>query len=159
VDAPDWLVDFLDGISLWDAIAIIAVIAAVVWFIAKKGWRGAIAFARAIIATATVIDNVRELPAFIERTDKTLHDHTKQLKGIYHETHKNDGSSIKDAVGRVEEGVAGLHGRMDAVERIVEPLEGSVEALKETAESLTREDESLWAALEDTHNPSEEDDQ
>jgi len=72
-----------------------------------------------------------------------------QVDGIHHETHKNDGSSIKDAVGRVEstakrleEGVAGLHGRMDDVDRQLE--------------KLAREDESLWEALDNTSDPKEE---
>lgn len=139
LDVPDWLVDFLDGVSLWDAIAILGIIVAVVWFIAKKGWRGVMTFARAILATAEVIDNVKELPKFIERTDQTLADHTGQLEGIYHETHNNDGSSIKDQTGRIEVGVKGLHGRMDAVEQSIA--------------TLSKEDESLWAAIEDTQNP------
>jgi len=147
MDTPQWLIDFLDGISLWDAIAIISVITAVVWFIAKKGWRGATAFARAILATATVIDNVKELPAFIERTDarlqqntKALEDHTVQLDGIAHETNPNSGTSMKDALGRLEafakrmeESVEGIHGRLDT-------LESSVA-------NLNDEDKKLWAAV------------
>lgn len=66
----------------------------------------------------------------------------RQVDDIHHETHKNDGSSIKDAMGRVEEGVAGLHGRMDDVDRQLAVL--------------TREDEALWAAIEETQNPEEE---
>jgi len=167
MDVPDWLIDFLDGISLWDAIAFALFIGAIIWFVTKKGWRGIMTFARAILATANVIDNVKVLPDFSEKTTQalehitkvlddhtvTLDEHMAQIKEIYHETHKNNGSSIKDAVdrteeaaSRLEESVEGIHGRLDSLESTVTGLDASVTGLK-------KEDEELWAALDDTQNP------
>ena len=61
-----------------------------------------------------------------------------QIDSIHHETHTNNGSSIKDALGRVEKGVSGLHGRMDDVDRQLT--------------SLAREDEALWREIENTND-------
>jgi len=77
-----------------------------------------------------IVDALVQLPAM-----------KKQIDSIHHETHRNDGSSIKDSTVRIEKSLEGLHGRMDVVERSVE--------------TLAREDESLWAAFEDTQNPEE----
>ena len=55
LDAPPWLVDFLEGISLWDAIIWLAAIAAGFWFIKSKGWRSLIAFARGILNAAEIL--------------------------------------------------------------------------------------------------------
>lgn len=129
-NAPPWLVAWLQGISVWDLILWVVGIAGLILFIRKKGWLWIIAFARAILATAEVIDNVRELPAFIERTDQRHAELALKVEGIYHETHKNDGSSIKDALGRVEEGVAGLHGRLDVVEASVTTLARADEEIR-----------------------------
>lgn len=141
VEAPDWLVDFLGGISLWDAILIIAALVVVILFIKNKGWKTVVALARGIINAAQILEAVQGLPAYIARADERNARLEEKVDGIHHETHKNDGSSIKDAVARVEEGVAGLHGRMDDVDRQLV--------------TLTREDESLWEALEHTQNPEE----
>jgi hypothetical protein len=75
-----------------------------------------------------------QLPDFIERTDLTLRGQDTAIKSIYHETHQNNGSSLKDAVGRVEKGVAGLHLKVaeltaaDAAQAVI------VEALREDLE-------------------------
>lgn len=90
------------------------------------------------------INALGELPEFIARTDKTLHeqntvlaeqnkvlkDHTEKIGEIQHEVQFNNGSSVKDAVTRVEKrqlasnrtqrriekGVAGLYDRADAAD-------------------------------------------
>ena len=54
-----------------------------------------------------------QLPDFIERTDLALQSQDLAIKAIYHETHQNNGSSLKDQVGLVVEGVAALHLRSD----------------------------------------------
>ncbi|AXA97577.1 hypothetical protein CEP17_14765 [Microbacterium sp. PM5] len=116
------------------------------WFIRKKGWRGVVAFARGIINAAEILASVQGLPSYIERADARAeaadkrHDRLEgKVDGIYHETHNNDGSSTKDAVDRVEIGVKGLYGRMDAIE--------------EKVLALSAADEELRAELEDTRNP------
>lgn len=109
LDAPPWLVEWLAGISVWDALLWVAAVVAAIVFIRKKGWRSVIAFARAILATAEVIDNVRELPGFIARTDATLAAQNATLAAqdlkveeIHHEVHYNNGTSVKDSQRRTE---------------------------------------------------------
>lgn len=147
-DAPPWLVDFLDSVSVWDAVVWGAVVVAGVWFIYKKGWQSVIAFARGLVNAAEILASVQGLPAYIERADARAaaadarHDRLEgKVDGIYHETHNNDGSSVKDSVDRIELGVKGLYGRIDTVEN-------KVVALGEA-------DEELRAELEDTRNPKE----
>lgn len=149
LDTPSWAVDLLDGISLWDAITWIAIAAAGIVFIYKKGWRSIIAFARGLINAAEILASVQGLPAYIERADQraaAADQRHNRLEGkvdaIYHETHNNDGSSIKDSVDRIEIGVRGLYGRVDTVEQKVVALSDA--------------DEQIRAELEDTRNPLKE---
>jgi len=53
-----------------------------------------------------LIDALGQLPAFIDRTDA-------RIAEIHHEVNYNNGSSVKDAVSRVEIGVKGLYERVD----------------------------------------------
>lgn len=149
LDAPSWLVDFLDSVSVWDAIVWLALVIAGVVFLYKRGWRSIIAFARGLINAAEILASVQGLPAYIERADKRAaaaderHDRLEgKVDAIYHETHNNDGSSIKDSVDRIELGVKGLYGRVDTVEQKVVALSAA--------------DDELRAELEDTRNPLKE---
>lgn len=148
-DAPPWLVYFLDSVSVWDAVVWLVLVVGGVVFIYKKGWRSIIAFARGLINAAAILESVQGLPAYIERADKRAADadarHVRlesKVDGIYHETHNNDGSSIKDSVDRIELGVKGLYGRVDTVEQKVVALSAA--------------DDELRAELEDTRNPNKE---
>ena len=113
---PDWFVDFLDGVTLLDVVLWVILAVTVVFALRKVGpW--VLAFSRAILSTATLIDSVQGLPAFIKRTDETnttqnatfaeikatLAVQDERIAEIHHETHTNNGSSIKDAVVRTEE--------------------------------------------------------
>lgn len=145
---PQWLVDFLDGISLWDAVTWLFVLIAAGVFVYKKGWQSIIAFARGLVNAAEILASVQGLPAYIERADARAaaaderHDRLEgKVDGIFHETHNNDGSSVKDSVDRIELGVKGLYGRIDTVENKVI--------------ALGKADEELRAELEDTRNPKE----
>ncbi|MGW9587511.1 hypothetical protein [Microbacterium sp. NPDC055455] len=98
----------------------------------KKGWPWLKSFAKAILNTAQIIDSVKELPEFIARTDATLAGQDTKIAEIHHEVHYNNGSSVKDAVRRVETGVAGLYGEIAelkeadaALRRDMEDTEGS----------------------------------
>ncbi|MAP62381.1 MAG: hypothetical protein CMH34_01260 [Microbacterium sp.] len=124
--APDWLKFLLADTSalqlvFW-AVAIIALLTALVrlWPFLKNA--------------VQIVDALVQLPALSKRVAAIQ----SQIDGIHHETHTNDGSSIKDAVGRVEKGVSGLHGRMDDVDRQLT--------------SLAREDEALWREIENTND-------
>lgn len=148
-DAPQWLVDFLDGISLWDALLWLGLIVAAAAFVYKKGWRSVVAIARGIINAAEILASVQGLPAYIERADQRAaaaderHDRLEgKVDAIYHETHNNDGTSIKDATDRIEIGVKGLYDRVDTVERKIAALSDA--------------DDQIRAELEDTRNPAKE---
>ncbi len=78
---------FWSSISILDvALAVIAV-SLVVGFLVK-GWPK-------LRAGIRLIDTLGTLPDRLDTIDKRLDE-------IHHETHKNDGSSIKDAVDRIE---------------------------------------------------------
>lgn len=55
-----------------------------------------------------------KLPAFMARTDDTLAAQNVKIAEIHHEVNYNNGSSVKDAVDRVELGVKGLYERVEA---------------------------------------------
>ena len=81
---------------------------------------------------------IAQLPDFIERTDITLRGQDTAIKSIYHETHQNNGSSLKDAVDRVEEGVKGIYNRLDGLEESVEELHETDEKLSDQIEEQTQ---------------------
>lgn len=119
---PDW--DRLFGdTTLVQAILVILAIVFVVGA-AVKLWP----FIRNAVA---IVDALVKLPALAQ-----------QVAEIHHETHRNDGSSIKDATVRIEQSLEGLHGRMDAVEVDVR--------------ALRQADDELWEQLESTNNPDSE---
>ncbi|MCC2031839.1 hypothetical protein [Microbacterium allomyrinae] len=126
---PDWQRLFGDT-TVVQALLWIAAAGALIVVVVKL-WP----FVRNAVA---IVDALVLLPALVKQVESMR----AQVDGIHHETHKNDGSSIKDAVGRVEEGVAGLHGRMDDVDRQLV--------------TLAREDEALWAELDNTNDSEEE---
>jgi len=121
MDVPDWLIEFLDGISLWDAIAISAVIIAVVWFIVKKGWRGATSFARAILHTSDVMSKLDVLPdftvrvdAFMDRTDErmaknteVLEAHTEVLDAHTRQLENTHSTNLRDDIDGAAQAAAG----------------------------------------------------
>lgn len=98
----DW--GWLASINLWQvALVIIALILII------RGLVHALPWLRRAIA---LVDSLSGLPEFIEKTDKRLDE-------IHHEVHYNNGSSIKDAVRRVETGVKGLHTKVGDLEETV----------------------------------------
>lgn len=103
----DWTV--LGTVNAWQTIATIAVIVVAVWIIVRfliKFWPG-------LQLAINFVNALGKLPDFMDRTDKAV-------ARIQHEVEYNNGSSVKDAIGRaegaigrVEEGVAGLHRKYD----------------------------------------------
>lgn len=55
------------------------------------------------------VDALFSLPTFMTDVRTTLADQDAKIADIHHETHFNNGSSIKDATGRIEYGVGGLY--------------------------------------------------
>lgn len=134
-ESPSWLVDVLEGVSVWDAIlAVVALVAAVV-FVKKRAWQGIVAFARGIVNSAELLAAVQGLPAYIARADERHERLEEKVDGIFHETHNNDGSSVKDAVDRIERSID--------------------EEVKPALVKLAQADDDLWSALDDTQNPND----
>ena len=101
--------------EFWDEVSVLAVVGWVIGILGiitffVKGWptiRKFVAF----------IDALFSLPAFIARTDITLQAQDVKIEQIHHEVNYNNGSSVKDAVARVELGVKGLYDRVDAADK------------------------------------------
>ncbi|ONI62640.1 hypothetical protein CSIV_14290 [Microbacterium sp. CSI-V] len=138
------MVDVLDAIGLRDiaaGVSIVVGVAAGLWLFVRKVWpvvktipAGVVSFARAVLTAAQVLDSVKGLPAFIERTDARIGE-------IHHEVHFNNGSSVKDSAirtelavrelketaGRLEVGVAGLYTRVDELAAVDDRLWATVD--------------------------------
>jgi hypothetical protein len=100
--SPSWL-QWVVG-----ALAIMALLAGIYGF-SRKLWPVLRKFVR-------TIESLDDLPQFMVTTAATLHDQDKKIDEIHHEVQFNNGSSVKDAVTRVEEGVKGLYDRLDEVD-------------------------------------------
>jgi hypothetical protein len=107
---PNWLQTSL----LWAAIIVAAItfIVTVMGFF-KKVWP----VLKAIVERENFL---AELPAFMVKTtaslaaqDDALALQNSKIDEIHHETHNNDGSSIKDTADRLELGVKGIYERLD----------------------------------------------
>jgi len=142
-EAPAWLVTWLQSVNVWDALLALAGLGALIWFIRRKGWKSLQALAHSIIHAAEIAEAVQGLPAFAARTDERLEKLTARTDEIHHETHKNDGSSIKDATIRMEQSLEGIHGRLDTID-------GDVKTLRR---EMVAADEELRAEIENTDRP------
>ena len=120
----DWT--WLAGINLLQ----VAIVIVALWVI----FRLLLRFWPTLKKTITLFDALEQLPAFITRTDEAVTD-------IHHETHRNDGSSLKDglvrmedAVERIELGMKGLYDRADAADRAAEQLRYELEKTQTPAQ-------------------------
>lgn len=98
-DLPDWA-QWLVGLAV-----IIAAVLAVFGFV-KKVWPVLSKF-------VVTVNALSDLPQFMITTAKTLADQDVKIEQIHHEVNYNNGSSVKDAVKRVEAGVKGIYVRLD----------------------------------------------
>lgn len=142
--------DAVAALSVGEVVGSIAATAAAVWgvwlFVAKV-WpvlrgipSGVVAFARGVITAAQVLDSVKGLPAFIERTDAAM-------AQVHHELHPNSGTSLNDSVRRTEARVAELGAT-------TERLEVGVAGLYTRVDELAAVDDRLWSTID----PSSDDD-
>lgn len=137
---PEWLVAWAQTVNLWDILLGIAgIVGAIVGgrLFVSKAWPWLRNFAQAILSTAQLIDSVKGLPAFIERTDAAI-------SQIHHELHPNSGTSLNDSTRRTEAAVADLQGQIGRVEE-------GVAGLYERVDDLAAVDDRLWTELEQTH--------
>lgn len=138
--------DAVSALSVGEVVGTIAATAAAVWgawlFVAKvwpvlKGIpSGVLAFARGVVTAAQVLDSVKGLPAFIERTDAAM-------AAVHHELHPNSGTSLNDSVRRTEARVAELGAT-------TERLEVGVAGLYTKVDELAEVDDRLWSEIENT---------
>jgi hypothetical protein len=71
---------------------------------------------RFVSQSVKTINSLTDLPQFMVTTAATLHDQDVKIAEIHHEVQFNNGSSVKDAVTRVEDGVKGIYDRLDAAD-------------------------------------------
>ena len=145
-DTPAWLVAWLQSINVWDALLWLVGLIGLIWFVKKKGWKSIQALAHGVIHAAEIAEALQGLPDFTERTDKRLEQLTARTNEIHHETHRNDGSSIKDATIRMEQSLEGIHGRLDTID-------GDVKTLRR---EMVAADEELRAEIENTQPTKEQ---
>ena len=101
----------MDWLTFWDTVSVLQVVG---WIL---GALGLIAFAvkgwPTVRKFVAFIDALFSLPAFIARTDETLTEQNVKIQQIHHEVNYNNGSSVKDAVARVELGMKSIHEKVD----------------------------------------------
>lgn len=112
----DWT--FLASINLWQ----VAIIVVAIYVLARV----LIQFWPWLKKVIGLTDALGELPEFIvamrqfrDRTDTAIAD-------IRHEVKFNNGSSVKDAIGRVERGVAGLHEKVDEQKKTLDAADAAL---------------------------------
>lgn len=87
---PIWFTEWADGIALGDFLLWLILISGAVLFLIKV-WP--------LLSNAVqIVDALVKLPTLADKVD----DLGEKVDSIYHETHKNNGSSIKDSVDRIE---------------------------------------------------------
>lgn len=82
--------------------------------------------------TVEVVDALRQLPSLVTgmaTTTTALEKLNTQIAEIHHEVHFNNGSSVKDATKRIEDGVAGIYKRIDGLDVAVAELRDADDAL------------------------------
>lgn len=103
----EWLQDWAANTTLLQAVLWVAGAASVVVFF----WKGWPALKRSVAAMSKfvqVVDSIADLPQFMTTTSATLAEQDVKIAEIHHEVHFNNGSSVKDAVTRVEKKLDGL---------------------------------------------------
>lgn len=138
---PDWSVLFDAGSALQ----------AVLWIVAAVLLIGVVIKLWPFVKNAVAI-----VDALV-----TLPEMKKQIDSIHHETHTNKGTSIKDAVERLEATTARLEATSTETKESVEGVHGRLDDIDRQMSALAREDEALWAELDQAQDPeqSEGDDQ
>jgi uncharacterized protein YoxC len=128
----DW--GWAGEVNAWQTLATICVIIVALFVVA----RFLIRFWPWLKKLIRGVDAVIALPDFMEKTTEGMTSQTKKLDDIHHEVHYNNGTSVKDAMARVELGVKGIYHRIDALEEAVEDLHETDEKLSDQIEEQTQ---------------------
>ena len=110
--------EFWGEVSVLQAAGWIVGIFALIFFV-SKAWP----FIRNFF---NILDALTTLPAFIKKANDGLDRVNKveeKINEIHHEVQYNNGSSVKDAISRVEKGVAGLHVKVGELDRADQELD------------------------------------
>lgn len=142
LDPPEWIIAWLTTVNLWEillfAAAAVAALLGAKRF-AAKGWPALKRLAAAILNLSEFIEAARGLPEFMQSTEE-------KIGQIHHEVHFNNGGSVKDAVVRVErtserleEGVRGVHERLDGVDGQLVTVATDIAELRRADAQLRKE--------------------
>jgi len=101
----NWISLLLEDITAMQVAAWIALVIGLT-ILVRKIWRP---LKRLIKLT----DALSELPEFIPTQRVEMQALRQEVREIHHEVHYNNGSSVKDAVGRIETGVARMHEKFE----------------------------------------------
>ena len=115
----------MDWTTFWDSISVLQLVGWIVGIIAVlvfayKAWPVLRGFVK-------LVENLQSLPTFMNDTTATLKAQDAQIGDIHHEVKYNNGSSVKDAIRRVESGVKGIYARLDSADQDREDLRHDLE--------------------------------
>lgn len=140
-DIPDWLQQWLKTVSAWDLALWGLGIALSIWLIRRfvtKGWPALKAFAKAILHFAEIVNAVQDLPAFITRTDTSIATMRRQIENDHKSNMRDDITDAQETAKRVEEGVRGLHDKVDerfkAMQEQIDELHAADDELRDDIE-------------------------
>ena len=134
---PAWLEDLLAGVSAWQALLWIAAVVLLVGVVVKL-WP----FVRNAVQ---IVDALVKLPSLTGQVTSLV----DQVSDIHHETHNNQGTSIKDSVDRIEQSLKGVHGRMDTVEKDIGGFSTDLRQLRDVDADQSRKIDGLTEKLDD----------
>lgn len=109
-DAPPWL-QWLLAVA-----AVVAFVAGAIRAI-PPAWKFVSRFVTTVNELADLPTELGELRKFRSDTSVTLAQQDRKILEIHHEVNFNNGSSAKDAIIRIEEGVAGLYEEIDHLKK------------------------------------------
>ena len=122
------------AVNVWQSVATISALIAGLYVLTRfliRFWP----WLKKVIA---FFDALAQLPVFMVDTNKTMAEQNAKLADIHHEVHYNNGTSVKDAMDRVELGVKGIYHRLDGLEESVEDLHETDEKLSDQIEEQTQ---------------------
>ena len=129
-NAPGWLQWVVIGV------VIIGAIATVIGF-TTKAWSLLTKFVAKTVALDDLPQFIKDSEDWRRETQVTLSSQDRALAAIKHEVEYNNGSSVKDAIKRVEgtserleEGIAGLYDRVNASDVTAQHLHDEIEQTK-----------------------------
>lgn len=117
--------EFWESVSVAQAAVWIVGITVLITFVVKM-WPKIRAF-------VNMVDALSALPKFMDDTTETLAQQDSKIADIHHEVHYNNGTSVKDALARVELGVKGIYARLDTADQDRRELREDLEQTHPTA--------------------------